>query len=118
MAQELQIGGRLPVLRMDDQIIQGRLIKFDNGVWTRHDGGQLQPDNLWLALATTRVLQRFVDRVPETIRPDSDGKLPDPDELNGAIPREQWPLGLNGQPQAPWTRQQVVYLLDIRDALM
>src|SRR5262249_13761822 len=118
MAQELQTGGlsRFPILRTDDQTIQGRLVKFDNGVWTRHDGGQLQPDNPWLALATTRVLQRFVDR--ETIRPDSDGRLPDPDELNGAIPREQWPLDLNGQPRAPWTRQQVVYLLDVHDALM
>src|SRR5262249_4821959 len=43
-------------------------------------------------------------------------KLPNADELNNAIPREQWPIGLDGKPQPPWSKQFVVYLLDIHDA--
>jgi hypothetical protein len=28
--------------------------------------------------------------------------LPDPHELNSAIPQSEWPIGLNGQPEEPW----------------
>src|SRR5262249_21300171 len=41
-----------------------------------------------------------------------------PTQWKAAIPADQGPLDLNGQPRAPWTRQQVVYLLDVHDALM
>src|SRR5262249_44332605 len=116
-----QTGGmvRLPLLRTNEQLLQGPLIKFNNGSWTRHDGKQLQCESSWLAIATTRALQRFVDGNPETIlkqHPDDD--LPDPHELNAAIPREQWPIGLDGRPQPPWSLQFVVYLLEIRDAMV
>ena len=116
-----QTGGmmRLPLLRMNEQLIQGQLIKFNNGSWARHDVGQLRTESSWLAIATTRALQRFVDGVPETIlKEHPNDELPDPDKLNAAIPQEQWPIGLDGEPQPPWSRQFVVYLLDVRDAMM
>ena len=120
MSDLISIGGmtRLPVIRTDGELRQGPLIKCNNGIWSRHDGGQLQCDNPWLVLATTRALQRFVGRIPETILPDSNGELPDVDALNQTIPREQWPAGLDGRPRPPWAKQFVAYLLDIRDAMM
>jgi len=110
---------RLPPLRMNEQLLQGPLIKFNNGIWTRHDGGQLRCESSWLAIATTRALQRFVDGVSETIlKQHPNDELPDVDQLNAAIPQEQWPIGLDGKPQPPWSLQFVVYLLEIRDAMI
>jgi hypothetical protein len=110
---------RLPLLRTNEQLRQGPLVKFNNGVWSRLDGGPLRCEGSWLAIATTRALQRFVDGVSETIlKQHPNDELPDPDELNAKIPREQWPIGLDGKPQPPWSLQFVVYLLELRDALI
>jgi hypothetical protein len=110
---------RLPMLRTNEQLLQGPPIKFNNGSWIRHDGGQLRTESSWLAIATTRALQRFVGRVPETIlKQHPNDELPDPAELNKAIPREQWPLDQNGKPKPPWSLQFVMYLLEVRDAMV
>jgi hypothetical protein len=44
-----------------------------------------------------------------------DKPLPNPDDLNEAIPKNEWELDLNGNPRPPWQRTYVVYLLDPRD---
>jgi hypothetical protein len=63
----------------------------------------------------TQALQLWRNKLPvETIIKQPGTSLPDIDELNSDIPREQWELGLNG-PRPPWVKQRIVYLLNPDD---
>src|SRR5262249_51059134 len=43
--------------------------------------------------------------------------LPDIDDLNAKIPKDQWGLGIDGKPtRPPWSHSYVAYLLDPVDA--
>jgi hypothetical protein len=63
-----------------------------------------------LVLGLTTVLRRWKDNRPEYI---TEHPLPDPGELNRAIPIEQWELGLDGKPRPPWTLTYVIYLVEL-----
>jgi hypothetical protein len=91
-----------------DQVIIGARLKFIDGKWSA-DGVELPSGTKLLAFATDTILQRWRGQEAETIR---DKPLPDPDELNAAIPKSEWELDLNGEPRPPWAYTFVVYLLD------
>ena len=98
----------------DNRIIKGSIYRCTDGVWTETDGTLLPPGTKRIVLGVTEVLQRWLNQRPvETIatRP-----FPDLDQLNDAIPKDEWELGLDGNPRAPWTHQFVVYLLNPADA--
>lgn len=38
--------------------------------------------------------------------------MPDVDELNSQIPKQEWETGLDGNPRPPWQLQYVVYLIN------
>jgi hypothetical protein len=40
--------------------------------------------------------------------------LPDPDELNAAIPVAEWENGLDGKPSKPWKTTYVIYMVDVK----
>src|SRR5262245_26695232 len=106
---------RLPALPFaPDRIIIGGLAQYidTRGGWRLHGGDPLDTAREYLGLATRRALQRFVERMPEVITAQP---LPDPDELNATIPKEEWRIGLDGQPDPPWEREFIVYLLDLKD---
>jgi hypothetical protein len=42
-----------------------------------------------------------------------DKPLPDPDDLNSAIPVGEWEKGVDGQPRPPWAHVVIVYGVDI-----
>jgi hypothetical protein len=100
-----------------NRVIIGALVKYiDNHKgWQRHDGVPLRQDAQYLGLATRRALQRFVNRVPEVITAETNETLPDADELNAQIPKEEWPVGLAGQAEGPWKREFITYMIDIFD---
>src|SRR5215471_3625885 len=109
---------RLPTLKFEDnRIIINALLKYiDNRQgWQRHDGVPLRKDAQYLCLGTRRANQRFVDRVPEIITAKPGEELPSVDELNAAIPQTEWPIGLTGQPEGPWKRERIVYMIDVLD---
>ena len=109
---------RLPTLRLEpNRVIVGALVKYiDNrGGWQRHDGVPLRTGAQYLGLGTRRALQRFVDRVPEVITAETNEPLPDPDEMNERVPREEWPIGLTGQPEPPWKHEFITYMIDVLD---
>lgn len=112
---------RMPALTYeDDRLIIGRFIQYiDNrvrGGWLRHDTKAALPEGRrYLGLDTRRALQQFVDRVPQVITARPGEELPDADELNSKIPKEEWPIGLNGQPEPPWHKEFIVYLLDLSE---
>jgi hypothetical protein len=112
----------LPAIRKDDgfsplpptdEVIVGTRLKFIDGKLTTADGIELPADTKVLAFGTDNILQRWSGQQADTIR---EKPLPNPDELNAAIPRSEWELDLNGQPRPPWQLAYIVYLLDPRTA--
>ena len=95
----------------NDRMVVGNLIKYvsDSG-WT--EGGLPVESNKKLAaVAVNKVLQRWQEeRVVETI---AQRPLPDPDEMNAAIPQSEWEEGPDGKPRPPWQLAHIVYLLEI-----
>ena len=105
----------LPKIDMHERLIHGSLLRCTDGHWSTQDALDMSGRKL-LALSTASALQRWQDQTPiETIVDDGEG-LPDVDGLNAAIPRDEWELGLDGAPRAPWQRQFIAYLLDVDDA--
>jgi hypothetical protein len=114
----------LPVLIGDDEddysdrLIQGGRAKWIDKVWTM-DGTPPREEDRFLATGTGFALQRWVDGLPEVILKEPGKSLPDVDELNDAIPRDEWPIGkFTGQPEPPWKVVAFVYLLRLHDAAM
>jgi hypothetical protein len=100
-----------------ERLIQGEIIRFTDGKWSTKEGVALASDLTLLAVGTTRALQRWSARMPvETILERRGERLPDLEELNAAIPEEQWETGLDGKPRPPWVLQSVVYLINPIDA--
>ena len=59
----------------------------------------------------TTALQRWKDNKPETI---TEHPLPDPKQLNAAIPVTEWEIGLDGKPRPPWKLVYVIYMIDLK----
>jgi hypothetical protein len=101
----------------DDRIIQGDILKCVDGRWSLRDGTAIPPETLLLAIATGEALQCWRDQTVIDEIPKRPGKeLPNVDELNAKIPREQWELGLDNQPRPPWQHVHLAYLIAINDA--
>jgi hypothetical protein len=99
-----------------DRLIQGTIIKCVDGHWHDRDGLGFPPETTLIAMATAEALQRWENQYPvETIVKQPGASLPNLDELNKAIPEDQWEEGING-PRPPWCRQHIVYLIDPEDA--
>jgi hypothetical protein len=98
-----------------DRMIRGSLLKFVDGLWSTRDGEPIP--ELLLVMNITRGLQRWQDGMPvETIMQKPGITLPDVDDLNAAVPQDQWEDGLNGEKRPPWQLNCVVYLVDPRAA--
>jgi hypothetical protein len=94
-----------------DRMIRGSLLKFVDGLWSTRDGEPIP--ELLLVMNITRGLQRWQDGMPvETIMQKPGITLPDVDDLNAAVPQDQWEDGLNGEKRPPWQLNCVVYLVD------
>jgi hypothetical protein len=78
----------------------------ENG-WLDRDG-VAAPSPL-LAMKVDEILRRWTDNIPEDI---TKKPLPDPEELNAAIPVSEWEIGLDGKPRPPWAHYVVVYLVN------
>lgn len=86
---------------------RGAFLRWDaDQGWRDRDG--LAPPSPLLAFAVDEILQRWTDKKPETI---SDKPLPDPDELNAAIPVSEWEIGLDKKPRSPWAHVARVRLV-------
>jgi hypothetical protein len=92
----------------------GRLMRGMHARWTDakgwHDRDGAPIPSPLLAASTDTALQRWRNNVPEVITAKP---LPDPDELNAAIPRAEWEIGLDGQPRVPWQTVLAVYLVHV-----
>jgi hypothetical protein len=99
-----------------DRLIQGGRAKWVDKVWAM-DGTSPREEDRFLVTGTGFAVQRFVDGLPEVILKEPGKSLPDPEELNDAIPRDEWPIGkFSGQPEGPWKIVGFAYLLRMHDA--
>jgi hypothetical protein len=119
----LQTLTRLPAIQLEpDRIVIGQFYQYiDNrNGWLIYESKKPAPkDHELLCLGTRRALQRWVDHRPEIIAEMPNGPpLPDADELNAQVPREQWEVGLSGKPEAPWHKEFIAYALDLRDLMV
>jgi hypothetical protein len=111
----------LPAIFDDDgdysgKLIRGAQLKFGDKVWATKDGTPLHENDQFLVVGTRHDVQRFIDGLPEVI---SERPLPDVDELNAAVPKEEWPIGkFSGQPEAPWKHVFSVYLVRVSDGTL
>ena len=91
-----------------DRTIKGtQLVWNDAQHWRDRDG--LKPPAQLLVVGVDAILQRWKEGLPQVIR---DKPLPDPDDLNSAIPVSEWEVGIDGQKRPPWQDTVVVYTID------
>jgi hypothetical protein len=93
-----------------DRVIRGTIARWSaNTGWVDRDGLPMPPIVLVIGLNT--VLRRWKDKRAEYI---TEQPLPDPKQLNNAIPLAEWELGLDGKPRAPWALTYVIYMVDLK----
>ena len=93
-----------------DRVMRGTIARWASSTgWVDRDGLPI-PETM-LVIGYTTVLRRWKEKRPEYI---SEHPLPDPDELNKAIPVAEWETGLDGKPRRPWNLTYVVYLVDLK----
>ena len=91
-----------------DRTIKGtQLVWNDAQHWRDRDG--LKPPAQLLVVGVDALLQRWRDGKAQVIRAKP---LPDPDDLNSAIPVSEWEVGIDGQKRPPWQDTAVVYFID------
>jgi hypothetical protein len=90
------------------RVLKGMLLKWsDSAHWVDRDG--LPPPSPLLVVAIAECLQRWRGGRAQTI---TDKPLPNPDQLNAAVPESEWEPGIDGKPRPPWEHVVVIYLVD------
>ena len=93
-----------------DRVMRGTIARWASSTgWVDRDGLPL-PETM-LVIGYVTVLRRWKEKRPEYI---TEQPLPEPDELNAAIPISEWDVGLDGKPRRPWALTYVVYLVDLK----
>jgi hypothetical protein len=102
------------VTRSKPRLIHGIILKCVDGHW--RDGDDITPTGEIVVVHTTRALQCWKDKELldyEIEQPGETLTRGHAAELNAPIPKEEWGLGLDGQPRPPWAVNWVVYLIDL-----
>jgi hypothetical protein len=88
---------------------RGSYLKWnDKQGWIDRDG-VAAPSPL-LAVGVDEFLRRFKNNVAEYI---VEKPLPDPNELNAAIPIQEWEAGVDGKPRPPWAHTVAVFTVNL-----
>ena len=87
--------------------LKGAYIRWSSEQHWQDRDGLASPSQL-LVVSVDEILRRWTNNRPEVI---DDKPLPDPDELNAAIPQAEWEKDLTGQPRKPWAHEVVVRLV-------
>jgi hypothetical protein len=101
------------VIKLKKRLLQGTKAKCIDGRWSA-DGLPL-PERL-LVVGYTRGLQCWRDGELLDELDEREGPLPDVDELNAPIPREEWETGRYGGLKPPWALAYVIHLIDPQTA--
>jgi hypothetical protein len=79
--------------------------------WTDRDGLALPP-TLFVIHCDTALERWWKEGDRNLVEHKTEHPLPDLEVLNAAIPRAEWKLGLNGQPEKPWKLIYIVVMID------
>jgi hypothetical protein len=97
--------GNLP---LSDRLILGIHARWNDAKeW--HDRDSLPVPSPLLVFRTRTALQSWKDGIPEVI---TKHPLPDPADLNAAIPISKWPIGNDGKPRPPWALVFAAYMVE------
>jgi hypothetical protein len=97
------------ITKLKKRLLQGLKMKCIDGRWSADD---LPVPECLIVAAHTKGAQCWKNGELLDELDERDGVLPDIDELNDQIPREEWEPGLDGNPRPPWAVVYVVYLVD------
>jgi hypothetical protein len=115
--------GSLPIsfegggLHDEDRLTKGTILKCVDGVWSVKNDPTFKPDAQFICFGTGEGLQHWEgETVIDSKRKTPGVSLSDLcDELNSQIPQEQWNMGLDGKPRAPWQHVRFAYLVRSSD---
>ena len=103
-------GGGFTNALSSDRVMRGAIARWAaNTGWLDRDGLPLPP--IVLVIGYTTVLRRSKNKRPEY---KTEHPLPDPEQLNAAIPVTEWEPGIDGKPRKPWALTYVVYMVDLQ----
>src|SRR5262249_29844819 len=102
--------GGLPLSLSGNRVSRGTPARWTETTGWRDRDGLPIPDTV-LVIGYTTVLRRWQNKKLFYI---TEHPLPDPDELNTAIPTEEWENGLDGKPSKPWKTTYVIYMVDVK----
>ena len=88
----------------------GQIEKFAKGDWTT-GGAPADLKRRLLAIDTLHCLRRWQNK--SVIAEIHERPLPKIDDLNDAIPENEWEMDQNGKPRPPWEHTHAVYLWDL-----
>jgi hypothetical protein len=93
------------------RLLRGTLLKWDEKAGY-HDRDGVKPAlGPYYVVDLARGYQHWKNQtLIDEIVEQPDNPLPDLNELNAAIPRSEWELGLNGQPREPWQLAYAIVL--------
>jgi hypothetical protein len=92
-----------------------KLLKFVQGDFITREGEKIGPEREFITLGLIKAVQKFVNQQlvdTKIIAPHAD--FPDIAAMNEAAPKDEWGIGLNGQPQGPFTHVLILKFLDAK----
>jgi hypothetical protein len=114
MTAHVPVSGGLPLGLSSDRVTRGIPARWaETTGWVDRDG--LPMSSPILVVGYTTVLRRWKDNKPEDI---TEHPLPDPEQLNLAIPVAKWELGMDGKPRKPWALTYVIYMVNLKNGAL
>jgi hypothetical protein len=102
--------GGLPSGLSSDRVTRGMPGRWtETACWVDRDGLPLPRTMFVIGYIT--VLRRWKDKKPID---NTEHPLPDPKDLNAAIPLAEWEIGPDGKPVEPWKLTYVIYMVDLK----
>jgi short chain dehydrogenase len=92
-----------------------KLLKFVQGDFITREGEKIGPEREFITFGLIKAVQKFVNQQlvdTKIIAPHAD--FPDIAAMNEAAPKDEWGIGLNGQPQGPFTHVLILKFLDAK----
>jgi hypothetical protein len=109
MPDEPETGDGFSVSSRSRRVGRGSYLRWnDKQHWVDRDG--IAAPSPLLVVDVNEILRRWKGNQAEDIVTKP---LPDADELNSAIPIDEWEEGVDGKPRPPWAHTVVVYLVNL-----
>jgi hypothetical protein len=92
-----------------------KLLKFVQGDFITRESEKIGPEREFITFGLIKAVQKFVNKqLVDTIIVAPHADFPDIEAMNEAVPKDEWGIGLNGQPQGPFTHMLILKFLDAK----